>query len=201
MDLRTAEAHSDAIGIGRHRELAVEKGRDLALGKEVLLWPDHGPEPRRPAQIEPVEPAVLAVAWLARAKRQPVACSQRAAVPASESAANIGRDAAEHGRDVEATLDGNVQHGPVGQRSDPDHLAPPQPDAPHGLDPLTIGRARIRQDVDLGMGADERKPNLLGIELSLSLGDEIQLDGLLTLWVETGYSDVALVDEGDMATV
>ena len=41
----------------------------------------------------------------------------------------------------------------------------------------------------------QAKPNLLGIELSLSLGDEIQLDGLLTLWVETGYSDVALVDE------
>jgi transcription-repair coupling factor (superfamily II helicase) len=41
----------------------------------------------------------------------------------------------------------------------------------------------------------QARPSPAGTESSLSVAEEVQLDSLLTTWVETGYSDVALVDE------
>ena len=49
-----------------------------------------------------------------------VAGGQGAAVVAAEGAADIGRPAAEHGRDIEAALDREIGGGAVGQRRHPE---------------------------------------------------------------------------------
>src|ERR1700716_1876490 len=61
IDRRALEPHPDAVGIGRHRVLAVEEGLDPAIREMIALRPQGGAEPRRPAEIEPLEPAFVAI--------------------------------------------------------------------------------------------------------------------------------------------
>lgn len=70
---------------------------------------------RRVPEIEPFDPALVAVGRAHQAQRQAVARRQRATLPAADAAADIGRNTAEHGFDVEAALHRDVEHGTLGQ--------------------------------------------------------------------------------------
>ena len=132
--MRTVEAHARAVGAGADAVFRAEEFLHRVRGEVIVLRTDDDAELRRRAEIEPDKLALVALARGVANERQPVARHQRPALPAAEAAAQIGRDAAEHRRDVEAAFDRHVEHRAAGERADAHHLAAPQPHAAHGSD-------------------------------------------------------------------
>ncbi len=87
--------------------------------------------------------------------------SERPAVQPAETAAGIGRDAAEHRIEREAAFDRDVENRSVGKRVDPDDLAALHAEGPHPGDPGAGRRALIRppQNFDAGIRADAGQLN------------------------------------------
>ena len=114
-DVPALEPHAHPIGAGPHGIIAGKKRREFRWREIVVLRARNGAKCRPISEIEPFDPAFVAVARARQAQRQAVARRQCAALPAAEAAADIGRNAAQHGLDGEAALHGEVEHGTAGQ--------------------------------------------------------------------------------------
>ena len=97
-------------------------------------------------------------------QRQVVAGDERAAVPAADTGADVGRYAAEHRRDVEAALDRDVERGTARERADADDLAAAQPHAAHRLDRPAADRRDVGKNLDGRARAGERHPHVIGLD-------------------------------------
>ena len=160
VQLAGREPHSHAIepadGI-----FAGEEGLDSSLREIVVLRAVDHAQSRRHGQIHALEPAVVAVARALAAQRQSIARDQRSPVPASEAAADVGRDAAEHRLNLEAALDRDIEHGAARERADADHLAAMESNALHGLRPGGRGRVLASGRTSIDAVAHRHRPSTL----------------------------------------
>jgi len=90
-DVPAFEPHAHPVGAGTHGIFAREKCRDLRWREIVALRARDGVKRRRVAEIEPFDPALVAVGGAHQAQRQAVARCQRATLPTADAAADIGR--------------------------------------------------------------------------------------------------------------
>ena len=97
-------------------------------------------------------------------QRDAVAGHERAPLPAADPAADISRDAAKDRGDIEATLDGDVQHGAADQRPDAHDLTALQAYALHCVDARSACFSFFVIDIDRGLCADEGEPDAFGFD-------------------------------------
>ena len=88
-----------------------------------VLRPENDAEAGRPCEIQPLKPKLVPFAGDAPAKRQGIAGNERAALPTSDMAADIGRNTAEHRFDFESAFDCQVDDRRSGRRAYTDDLA------------------------------------------------------------------------------
>lgn len=114
-DVPSFEPHAHPIGAGPHGIFAGKKRREFRWREIIVLRARDGAKCRPVSEVEPFDPAFVAIARARLAQWQAVPHRQCAALPAAEAAADIGRNAAQRGFDGEAALHGEVEHGTAGQ--------------------------------------------------------------------------------------
>jgi hypothetical protein len=96
---------------GTHDIFAIEERGDLLLREMVDLRAIDHAQARRQRKVEVRKAPFLTIAAAVPAQWQPVARDQRAAVPASEAATQVGGDATEHRFNGKAALDCEIEQG------------------------------------------------------------------------------------------
>ncbi len=143
-----------------------KKAAISSLREIVVLRAGDRAEARRRAEIEAVEPASsrsLALARGAAAAGRPRSSARPCQPPMPPRM--IGRDAAEHGRDVEAALDRDIEHGAAGQRADADDFAAAKSRMlrmPRRGGPRS--QRHVGENLDRRLGADNRDPHVVGLD-------------------------------------
>jgi hypothetical protein len=115
------ESHSHAVR-GAYGIFAAEKCGDLLAREVIDLRAVDRAQARRHRQIKAIESPFLPLPHAVEVQRQPVARDQRAALPASETAAQICRYAAKNRLDLKTAFDRNVEQGTAYERADPHDL-------------------------------------------------------------------------------
>ena len=151
------EAHAHAVGARADGVFAVEEGRDLAVREVIVLGAlDHADARPRPSG-ETFEADFAALVRLRLAQRQPVAGGERAALPAADAAADIGR------RRCRAPARCRSRPRPPHRARSPPVSAPMRSASPRRSrrlcmrrDALSGARRRVGKDLDRGVRARHR---------------------------------------------
>lgn len=116
-ELWAIEVHGHPIRRRTDGVFAVQERLDRSLREARVLRPKNDTEVGRPCEIQSLKPKGILFAGGAPANRQCIARNQRAALPPSDMAADIGRNATEDWFDIESAFDRQIDNRPSGRRA------------------------------------------------------------------------------------
>jgi hypothetical protein len=97
-------------------------------------------------------------------QRKLVAGAEGASLPTTDAGADVGRNTAKHGFEVEAAFHRHIKDGGARERADAQRLAAHKADASHSLDPPPGYGAGFGEDIDGGSGTYHGNPHGVSLD-------------------------------------